>query len=71
MDDIFDAITEFLRKHNPESASMDGPSKTNIGEIGARALLNPAYAAYRREAEASGEQIMSPEEFKQFQAEGR
>lgn len=75
--DLSTIIVDLLRgdenaKLDPSSvAAYARPSKPSALEEGGRALAHPGYAAYKREALANGEPVMSPEEFSRAQSEGR
>lgn len=56
------ALIEMLRgKPGNEAVQADQAPQAVSG--GLQAATNPAYAAYRREAESMGEPVMSPEEY--------
>lgn len=47
-----------------EAERLSRPTPKSLLELGGTELTVPGYAAYKREALANGEPVMSPEEFK-------
>lgn len=58
---------EILNRGGPIAKAAPRPEP----DAAAEALTSPAYFQYKREALANGEPVLSPEEFKRAQAEGR
>lgn len=77
MSDLSTMIVDLLRSSTENKALNAGgpiakaeapaPSGDSAISAGAQSLMNPGYIAYKREALANGELVMSPEEFKQAQ----
>ena len=74
--DLSTMIVDLLRgdenaKLDPASMAQYAKRPASALESGGQELSHPGYAAYKREALANGEPVMSPEEFKRAQAKGR
>jgi hypothetical protein len=66
--DLSTMIVDLLRgdenkKLDPKSVAAYTPAPSPLQGKGTHPLTNPAYAAYKREALANGEPVMSPEQF--------
>jgi hypothetical protein len=60
--DLSTMIVDLLR--GDENKKLDPkPAPSPLQGKGTHPLTNPAYAAYKREALANGEPVMSPEQF--------
>lgn len=60
------AMAAFPRS-GPRGNSKPAPASELV--LGGLEVSHPGYTAYKREAEAMGEPVMSPQKFKQYQAE--
>lgn len=75
--DLSTMIVDMLRnKKEEEILNRGGPiaksaPRRSEQEAAGELLSSPAYFQYKREALANGEPVLSPEEFKRAQAEGR
>lgn len=76
--DLSTFIVDLLRGDEAAKLGLStpaGPKPAAAGnalEAGAQHLLvGPEYTAYKREALSNGEPVLSPEEFRKAQAEGR
>ncbi len=76
--DLSTMIVDMLRGDEAEKLGLSSTQKTRDARRttatdkaivdGAQSLTNPEYIAYKREAISSGEQVMSPDEFKTYRA---
>lgn len=73
--DLSTMIVDMLRGSKEEEIlNRGGPlakAPPKAPTAAAEALASPAYFQYKREALANGEPVLSPDEFKRAQAEGR
>lgn len=66
--DFIDTLLEMLRGKSTAADPLQEDQNPDAMADGVAALSDPAYAAYVREAKASGEPVMDKKAFARFQA---
>lgn len=72
--DLSTMIVDLLRGDEADKLGLStahSQRPASIGPAAVEALATPAYHNYKKEALANGEPVMSPEEFRRAQSEGR
>lgn len=61
----------YHNSRSPADPAVDGMHGSEMSAGAAHLLVGPEYTAYKREALSNGEPVLSPEQFKKAQAEGK